>query len=279
MFLRDISRRRAAPPSIRIISRWLWFGAAFVRFTLFACFTCSRRFHFNGLAAIRHGSENRRAYDDPFFRRGSGLRAWHAASSHVDCLAADAAEDGADAKEPARVHVVRRVVERIRVRLPRQRLDRIAAHELPRRRVVEAGPQVLQAGLGVGVLAGEAERRRRRPRAFFQRPVGRVGEGAGGFARGVGQQARGAELVVVDVGRRFAFDLLDRQPVWAVDVAALAVAEQQAERIALALRLPRSWRGPRRWWRPSGACGRCRPRARSQRSGPSPQPRFPLPTF
>jgi len=49
--------------------------------------------------------------------------------------------------------VVRGVVEGF----ARDRHQRVAAHELPGRRVVEPRPQVLQARFGVGVLAGEAE--------------------------------------------------------------------------------------------------------------------------
>jgi hypothetical protein len=56
-----------------------------------------------------------------------------------------------------RVDPVERVPPHVTVGLPCQRLDRVARQELHGGRVVVAGPQVEEARLGVGVLAGNEE--------------------------------------------------------------------------------------------------------------------------
>ena len=64
---------------------------------------------------------------------------------------------------------------------------------------------------------------------FFGGAVGLIGVGAFGFARGVGEEPGRALLVVVEVGRGFGGDLLDRQALGAVEVVAGAVVEQQRQ--------------------------------------------------
>src|SRR5947209_15583290 len=59
--------------------------------------------------------------------------------------------------EPQRVRPVQGVPGYVAVRAPGHSRKRVAGDELPRRRVVIAGPEVDEPCLGVGVLPGEAD--------------------------------------------------------------------------------------------------------------------------
>jgi len=77
----------------------------------------------------------------------------------------------------------------------------VAGEELCGGRVVVAGSEVLEAGFGVGVLAGVAEVRQGAA-AGGDGAVGVVGGSPGRHAAAVGQEADAAELVVVEIGGR-----------------------------------------------------------------------------
>src|SRR5437763_10312656 len=106
------------------------------------------------------------------------------------------------AEEGDAVHVVAqaggvRGIGRIRggagVGLPGLIHQRVTAEELHRGGVVGARLQVLQAGLGIGVLPGEAERRADAAGAGAQLAVGVIRERRHGLARAVEQAACAAQ--------------------------------------------------------------------------------------
>src|SRR5437764_13555582 len=95
--------------------------------------------------------------------------------------------------EPQRVGPIQRVATDVPVGAAGNSRKRVSRDELPCRRVVVPVPEVDEAGLGVGVLAGEAERgsdRARRPGEGSAEVVADLG---GGASAAIGPRLGGAE--------------------------------------------------------------------------------------